>query len=301
MCGTCGCGNDDNILFRKPGEKPVFNHQHKYRHTHIHTHDGVEHEHDHEHHYHHTHDGYGAHDHEMHDHPGEHVHSHDGHEGVVKSQREVAVQTDVLSFNKLRAERNRGYFEALKITAYNMVSSPGSGKTSVLERTIQLLKDKISFFVIEGDQQTMLDAQRIDALGIPVVQVNTGSGCHLDAAMVAKSFEKLELTTGSTLFIENVGNLVCPSMFDLGEACRVAIISTTEGDDKPLKYPDIFASSDVCIINKIDLLPYLDCNLEVLKQNALKVNPRLIFFELSAKTSQGFEAWLEWIRLNQRT
>lgn len=246
MCGTCGCGHDDNILFRKPGAKPVFNHH-------------------------------------------------------INSGREIQVKTDVLQFNNLTAERNRGYFEALKITAYNLVSSPGAGKTTILEKTIQKLKNKIPFFVIEGDQQTMLDAERIQVLGVPVIQINTGSGCHLDAAMISKTFDQLDLTISSTLFIENVGNLVCPSMFDLGESFRVAIISTTEGDDKPLKYPDIFASSNVCLINKIDLLPYLDSNIAIIKQNALKINPNLIFFEVSAKTEEGFDEWLNWIISNQQT
>lgn len=303
MCGTCGCGQEDGIFIRKPGEKPVFNHQHKYIHSHQHSHGNEEHSHSHEHYFAHSHDHQGDHEHE-HEHEGhdhghsEKVHEH-SHPEVEKATREIEVRTDVLQINNLRAERNRGYFDALKITAYNLISSPGSGKTTILEKTIQILKDKISFCVIEGDQQTMLDANRIDALGIPVIQINTGSGCHLDSLMISNAMEQLDLVNHSTLFIENVGNLVCPSMFDLGESFRVAIISTTEGDDKPLKYPDIFASSDVCVINKTDLLPYLDANVEVLKQNALKINTNLIFFELSAKTGEGFELWTEWIQKNQ--
>jgi hydrogenase nickel incorporation protein HypB len=193
------------------------------------------------------------------------------------------------------AARNRGYFDAKNIFVLNLVSSPGSGKTTLLERTLTDLKDKHSFYVIEGDQQTMNDANRINALNIPVVQINTGKGCHLESDMVYNALKKLEIKDNALLFIENVGNLVCPSMFDLGEDKRVVIISTTEGEDKPIKYPDMFHSSDICIINKIDLLPYVNINIEKLKQYALQINPKLKFFELSATTGQGMNPWYNWL------
>jgi hydrogenase nickel incorporation protein HypB len=176
------------------------------------------------------------------------------------------------------------------------VSSPGSGKTSLLEKTIADLKKDLSFYIIEGDQQTMNDAERIQATGTPVVQVNTGSGCHLDASMVNRAFKELDIPDNGMLMIENVGNLVCPSMFDLGESYRVVIISVTEGDDKPLKYPDMFRSSDICIINKTDLLPYVDFDMEKARENALRVNHHLQFFELSAKTGEGMDAWYRWLK-----
>jgi hydrogenase nickel incorporation protein HypB len=212
----------------------------------------------------------------------------------------LILEKDILHKNNLLAERNRGFFEAKNICAINLVSSPGSGKTSLLEKTISELKDKLSFYIIEGDQQTMNDAKRIQATGAPVVQVNTGSGCHLDADMVNRAFRELDITDQAMLMIENVGNLVCPSMFDLGETHRVVIISVTEGDDKPVKYPDMFRSSDICIINKTDLLPYVDFDMEKVKENALRVNHHLRFFELSAKTGEGTEAWYQWLTGNKQ-
>jgi len=176
------------------------------------------------------------------------------------------------------------------------VSSPGSGKTAILERTLADLKEEIPFYVIEGDQQTLNDANRIDALHIPVVQINTGKGCHLESDMVYEAVKKLEIQNDAILMIENVGNLVCPSMFDLGESKRVVIISTTEGEDKPIKYPDMFYTSDICIINKIDLLPYVNIDIQKLKDYALQVNPNLQFFEVSATTGKGMEAWYDWLK-----
>jgi hydrogenase nickel incorporation protein HypB len=200
--------------------------------------------------------------------------------------------------NDKLAERNRGYFEAKNIFTLNLVSSPGSGKTSLLERTINDLKKDIKFFVIEGDQQTMNDANRINATGAPVVQINTGNGCHLDADMINKAVKKLDVAEKSVLIIENVGNLVCPSLFDLGEAKRVVIISVTEGEDKPIKYPNMFMTSDLCIINKTDLLPYVDFNVEKAKEYALRVNHHLEFIELSVKTGEGMPQWYEWLKTN---
>ncbi len=270
MCGTCGCV-DDSVQIRKPGESG---------HSHSHSHDG--HHHTHEHHHEHGHD---------HDH--EHAHDHHHHN---EHSKELQLEIDVLNKNNLLAERNRGYFEAKNITALNLVSSPGSGKTSLLERTIKEMGSELPFSVIEGDQQTMNDAERIEKAGAPVVQVNTGSGCHLDAEMINKAVKKLELKGDNVLIIENVGNLVCPSMFDLGESKRVVVISVTEGEDKPIKYPYMFNSSDICIINKIDLLPYLDFDVEKCKEYALKVNHHLKFFELSVKSGEGMEQWYEWLK-----
>lgn len=208
----------------------------------------------------------------------------------------IELEQDILQQNNLLAERNRGYFEAKEIQALNLVSSPGSGKTSLLERTLRDLKEDLSCYVIEGDQQTTNDADRIAATGAPVVQVNTGKGCHLDSAMVNQALKKLKPAEKSVLFIENVGNLVCPSLFDLGESARVVIVSVTEGDDKPIKYPDMFHSSDLCIINKIDLLPYVPFDVERCKDYARRVSHDLDFIELSAYTGEGMEQWYEWLK-----
>lgn len=260
MCSTCGCGSGENgITLTKMGENQHI-HLHADGHFHIHDHD---HHHDHEHH----------------------------HETNV-----VELEKDILHKNQLTAERNRGFFEALNIFALNLVSSPGSGKTTLLEKTIADLKGEVNFSVIEGDQQTTNDAERIHALEVPVLQINTGKGCHLDAEMISKSIKELKPQQNSVLMIENVGNLVCPAMFDLGEGERAVIISVTEGEDKPLKYPDMFYTSNLCIINKTDLLPYLKFDIEQLKQNAVKVNPSIQFFEVSATTGEGMQQWYDYLK-----
>ncbi|HBK88891.1 MAG: hydrogenase nickel incorporation protein HypB [Cyclobacteriaceae bacterium] len=209
---------------------------------------------------------------------------------------QLDLEQDILLKNNLKAERNRGYFMAKDILALNLVSSPGSGKTSLLERTLSDLNGDLTFSVIEGDQQTTNDADRIAATGAPVVQINTGKGCHLDADMIENAIQKLGPENNSVVIIENIGNLVCPAMFDLGEQSRVVIISVTEGDDKPLKYPDMFQSSDLCIINKIDLLPYVNFDCELAKTYARQVNPKLEFIELSATRGQGLEDWYHWLK-----
>lgn len=219
--------------------------------------------------------------------------------GNKSTRKELNLEQDILLKNNLRAERNRGYFLAKNIVALNLVSSPGSGKTSLLERTLQDLKNEGSFYVIEGDQQTSNDADRIAATQVPVVQINTGKGCHLDSDMVWNAIQQLNPSNNSILFIENIGNLVCPAMFDLGEQKRVVIISTTEGEDKPLKYPDMFATSQLCIINKIDLLPYVKFNVEKSKQYARQINPQIEFIEVSCTTSEGLEQWYEWLQHEQ--
>lgn len=202
---------------------------------------------------------------------------------------------DVLYENDLLAERNRGYFEGREILAINMVSAPGSGKTSLLERTLTDLKGKVPFCVIEGDQQTTNDADRIHATGTRVVQINTGKGCHLDAHMIRHAIEGMRPPRHSVLFIENVGNLICPSLFDLGEKDRVVVMSVTEGDDKPLKYPDMFHSSTLCVINKMDLLPYVPFSMEKVRENIQKINPGLNILELSCTTGEGLEDWYGWL------
>jgi hydrogenase nickel incorporation protein HypB len=271
MCVTCGCSADDNeVRIIKVDGKNV-------QHTHVHHHGHEHHEHSHDH---------GL---EHHHHDDDHTHSHN-------QFKEIDLEREILHKNDLLAERNKGYFEAKNIFAINLVSSPGSGKTSLLERTIADLKSEISFNVIEGDQQTTNDADRIAALDVPVIQINTGKGCHLDSEMIAKAVKELSPKEGSLMLIENVGNLVCPSMFDLGENIRVVIISITEGEDKPIKYPDMFYGSQVCIINKIDLLPYLKFDIEKLKDYAKKVNPNLEFFEVSAYTGQGMESWYTFLK-----
>jgi hydrogenase nickel incorporation protein HypB len=205
------------------------------------------------------------------------------------------LEEDILSKNRLLASRNSGFFEARSVVALNLMSSPGSGKTTLLEQTIRALKGQRPVAVIEGDQQTLNDALRIEQTGTPVVQVNTGNGCHLDAGMIKGAMDQLDLQENSLLFIENVGNLVCPSLFELGEKHRVVIISVTEGEDKPLKYPTMFEHADTCIINKTDLLPYVDFDMARVRDYALTVNPRLKILELSAKTGEGMEDWVRWI------
>lgn len=230
---------------------------------------------------------------EAHDHHHEHGHDHEHEHGHSHS---IDIETNILNQNDILAARNRGFFEGRQIYAINLVSSPGSGKTSLLEKTLGDLKEEIDFNVIEGDQQTFNDANRIDALQIPVVQINTGTDCHLDGEMVSTAVQKLQPKSNSILMIENVGNLVCPSLFDLGENERVVIISVTEGDDKPIKYPDMFHGSQICIINKIDLLPYVNFDVEKAKDYARKVNPELKFFEVSATTGEGMEAWYTYLK-----
>jgi len=227
-----------------------------------------------------------------HHHESDHEHNHDHHHSHDEN-RIIAVEQDILQRNNLLAERNRGYFEAKNIFCLNLMSSPGSGKTTLLEETIRRLKNRKSIYVIEGDQQTSNDADRIAALEIPVFQVNTGTGCHLEASMINHALKHLNPEADSLLFIENVGNLICPALFDLGEAEKVVIVSTTEGDDKPLKYPHIFKEANVCIINKTDLAPYLNTNIDTLRENCLKVNPHLRIFELSALKNTGMEEWCE--------
>jgi len=211
------------------------------------------------------------------------------------SRKQIDLEVNVLHKNNIQAQRNREYFRERNMLVLNLVSSPGSGKTSLLERTLLDLKDKDRFYVIEGDQQTSNDANRIAVTGAPVVQINTGKGCHLDAEMIWEAVQKLNPSEDSILLIENIGNLVCPAMFDLGEDKRIVIMSVTEGEDKPIKYPDMFASSQLCIINKVDLMPYLKFDLEKSKAYARKINPTMDFIEISCSSGEGLEIWYDWL------
>lgn len=208
----------------------------------------------------------------------------------------IDVERSIYEKNDAIAKLNRRDFADGAIYALNLVSSPGSGKTTLLVKTVETLKQTIRCAVIEGDQQTQNDADRIRATGVPVTQINTGKGCHLDAHMVRHALDHLPEQEQSLLFIENVGNLVCPAGFDLGEAHKVAILSVTEGADKPQKYPDMFHAADVMIINKIDLLPYVDFDVNQAIEYAKQVHPDITVFQLSATTGEGMEAWLEWLR-----
>jgi len=207
----------------------------------------------------------------------------------------ITVERKVLEKNDQIAQKNREKFKSKNLFVMNFVSSPGSGKTSLIEKTIEHSQGKIKIGVIEGDVQTSLDAERVNKLNVPVVQIVTNGGCHLEANLVRDAYQNIENENFEVLIIENVGNLVCPSNYDLGEDIKVVILSTTEGDDKPLKYPAMFRNASVLIINKIDLIPYVNCNLEEMKKNALSINPELKIFEVSCKTNQGIDEWVNWI------
>jgi len=217
------------------------------------------------------------------------------HDDTLPAARVVAVEQDILARNDAIAARNRSFFAERAIFVANLVSSPGSGKTSLLVRTIEALAGRLGVAVVEGDQQTSLDADRIRATGAPAVQVNTGRGCHLDASMVERALAVLSPPDGSVVLIENVGNLVCPAAFDLGEAHKVVILSVTEGDDKPLKYPDMFHAADLMVINKVDLAPYVTFDVGAAIANARRIRPGLPALTVSATTGEGFDAWLAWI------
>ncbi len=208
----------------------------------------------------------------------------------------VELEAQILAKNDMLAAKNRGWFAGREILALNLVSSPGSGKTTLLERTIRDLKDRMPISVIEGDQATANDGERIRAAGAAAVQVNTGAGCHLEADMIAKGLAELKPAVGSVVMVENVGNLVCPAMFDLGERAKVVILSVTEGDDKPLKYPHMFRAAEIMVINKTDLLPHVDFNVEEAIANAQTVNPQIRAIQVSAKTGDGLASWYDWLQ-----
>lgn len=233
-----------------------------------------------------------------HDHSHEHDHGHE-HEHTHENETVISVEQDILSRNNAVAAANRALFAKKKILALNFVSSPGSGKTELLAATIRAVDKNYPIYVIEGDQQTENDADRIRQTGAPAFQINTGKGCHLDAAMVEHALYHLDPSDSSVLFIENVGNLVCPAEFDLGEAHKVAILSVTEGEDKPLKYPDMFRASDVLLINKIDLLPYVKFDIDKCEEYARRVNPKIRILRTSATTGQGLDTWLKYLTVER--
>ena len=247
-------------------------------------------------HHHHDHGHHHHHGHQHHDHGD--IHFGNGPAGVevpgMTQERLIEIETDILAKNDRYADENRAALADLGCFAINLVSSPGSGKTTLLCKTIEALGN-IPLAVIEGDQQTANDADRIRATGAPAIQVNTGKGCHLDGHMVGHAMEHLNLTAGSVLFIENVGNLVCPASFDLGEDCKVAILSVTEGEDKPLKYPDMFTAARVAILNKIDLAPHCDVDLDLYEENLRRVNPTIEILRVSARTGEGMDQWIGWL------
>ncbi len=279
MCMTCGCGPDDTQI---DGEHLHHHHDHDHGHAaHVHG-PGCGHDHSHDH---------G----QAHGHDHSHDHSHHSHAPGMDAKRVVQIEQDILAKNNAYAQANRAQFAAQGIFALNLVSSPGSGKTTLLCKTIQMLGDQ-PLAVIEGDQQTSQDAERIRATGAPAIQINTGKGCHLDAHMVGHALQRLELADQSLLLIENVGNLVCPAAFDLGEAHKVAVLSVTEGEDKPLKYPDMFRAASVMLLNKVDLLPYLTYDVNAAIAFARKVNPRIRVIQVSATTGQGMDEWLQFLR-----
>ncbi|HVO00876.1 MAG TPA: hydrogenase nickel incorporation protein HypB [Candidatus Cybelea sp.] len=265
MCATCGCSGDGKAKVSLVG--------HKHDHDHLDDHD---HQHDH------------SHDHE-HDHA--HAHHHEG-ESVLTLERRILAKNDAL------AERNRAWVDGREILMLNLVSAPGSGKTTLLERTITHFRDRHAIHVIEGDQATENDAMRIRAAGAPVVQVNTGTGCHLEAQMVAEGLLRLRPERGALVLVENVGNLVCPALFDLGESAKVVILSVTEGEDKPLKYPHMFRAAALMILNKIDLLPHVEFDVARCIAHAREVNPEIEVLQLSARTGEGMEAWYRWLELS---
>ncbi|MFD8245236.1 hydrogenase nickel incorporation protein HypB [Nocardia sp. NPDC059691] len=271
MCATCGCGDDAAALIRVPHD-----HQHADGHDHAHA----DHEHTHEDHHPHQH-GPGA----------DHVH--------VPATETVTLELKVLAKNDELAQRNRDWLAGRGILALNMTSSPGAGKTTLLERTIRE-SGQSPIAVIEGDQATLLDADRIKATGCRVVQVNTGAGCHLDAEMMYRALETLDPAPGTLLFVENVGNLVCPALFDLGEREKVVVISVTEGTDKPLKYPHMFQAAGLVLVNKTDLLPYVDFDVDRCREYIHSIHPGVEVLPLSVSSGTGLSTWYDWLAEQRR-
>jgi len=312
MCTTCGCSGTQGATVTDPDEEEsvqtqaqqrqqsgtVHQHGHVYRrvdehsdehahgHTHLHPHSHPhEHEHEHEHAYAHV--------------PGQpaaldRAHTH-GHE----HRTSIELEQDILAKNQLLAERNRGWLAGRSILAVNLMSSPGAGKTTLLERTIRDVGQTLPLTVIEGDQATLNDAERIRAMGCRVIQINTGTGCHLDADMISRGLMQLDPPLQSVVMIENVGNLVCPALFDLGERAKVLILSVTEGEDKPIKYPHMFRASSLMLLNKMDLLPHLRFDVARCVDYARRVNPSIDIFQVSAETGEGMDAWYAWLRAHR--
>jgi hydrogenase nickel incorporation protein HypB len=285
MCTVCGCSGEGAAI---EGGKP---------HSHAHHHHGE-----------------GHHHHDHHHEHGDHHHHHGPHGDLdfgsgpagahvagLSQARIVEIETNILAKNNAYADENRARLRASATLALNLVSSPGSGKTTLLVETIKRMGGECPAGVIEGDQQTSNDADRIRATGAPAIQINTGKGCHLDAHMVGHAIDHLRLPSQSVLFIENVGNLVCPAAFDLGENAKVVILSVTEGEDKPLKYPDMFAAARLMILNKIDLAPHVDFDIAACEANARRINPGIEILRVSARTGEGMDGWIGWIMNRRRS
>lgn len=274
MCTTCGCSDSmrPSLTNMATGQTIPLAAQETPEHSHAHTHD-----------------------HEHRD------HTHANHNDPHYEKKTVVLEQAILSKNNRLAERNRGWLAGNHILALNLVSSPGSGKTTLLEKTITDLRKELPFYVIEGDQATVHDAERLRRTGCAVVQINTGGGCHLEADMVGRGLEALQPSAQSIVLIENVGNLICPALFDLGEQARVVILSVTEGEDKPLKYPHMFRSAHLVLINKIDLLPYLSFDMDQCLRYVSMVNTTAPVLQISAQTGEGLAAWYQWIQHHRQT
>jgi hydrogenase nickel incorporation protein HypB len=271
MCATCGCGDEAGVRVFGPGhlghdDEPARQHEH---HEHQHPHERQ--------------DGAAE------------GHEHDHGNGFRPAGRTVELQQKILAKNDRLAEENRAWLTARGILAVNLMSSPGSGKTTLLERTARDAGARLGLAVIEGDQETTLDASRIEAAGCAVAQINTGAGCHLDATMIASALQALDPRPGSVLVIENVGNLVCPALFDLGEAARVVLSSVTEGADKPIKYPQMFRGADLVLLTKVDLLPYVDFDTERHARDLKLISPQTQILPVSATSGEGLPAWYDWL------
>lgn len=268
MCTVCGCGEGEVRIEGK------HDHAHDHEHPHERAHSGE-----------HHHYGHGA---------------ARAHAPGMSQARMVQVEQDILGKNDQYAQANRGLFAQRGVLALNLVSSPGSGKTSLLTRTLTDMAGELPLAVIEGDQETSNDAERIRQTGARAIQINTGKGCHLDAHQVGHAVESLDLEQGSLLFIENVGNLVCPAAFDLGEAHKIAILSVTEGEDKPIKYPDMFHAADLLLLNKMDLLPYINFNVDQCIEYTRRVNPGIQVLQVSATKGDGMDTWYQWLRMTRQ-
>ncbi|MDZ8189107.1 MAG: hydrogenase nickel incorporation protein HypB [Nostoc sp. ChiSLP02] len=271
MCVTCGCSDDGET---KITNLEVSETEHNHHHTHTHT----------------LADGTVI----------THSHNHDTHTEASQVHAKIhgttiSLEQDILAKNNLIAAQNRGWFKGRNILALNLMSSPGAGKTTLLTRTINDLKHQLSISVIEGDQETTNDAKKIQETGCKVIQINTGTGCHLDASMIDRGLQQLNPPLNSVVMIENVGNLVCPALFDLGEFSKVVILSVTEGEDKPIKYPHMFRASDIMILTKIDLLPYVQFDVQKCMEYAKQVNPKIQIFEVSATTGLDLDSWYKWL------
>ncbi|MEM8604919.1 MAG: hydrogenase nickel incorporation protein HypB [Cyanobacteria bacterium P01_H01_bin.121] len=298
MCVTCGCSDGAETTFTYIDSTMAKHQVESLKNEHTHTHqlaDGTvvthqnhelhqaEQQHDHGHH---------SHDQNGHSHQNGHHHNHNHQHG----SQTLTLEQNLLAKNDLIAAQNRGWLQGRQTTALNLVSSPGAGKTTLLVRTIQDLQAELPIVVIEGDQETAQDAERIAATGCPTMQVNTGTGCHLEANMVQQALQTLQPPLNSLVLIENVGNLVCPALFDLGEHAKVVMLSVTEGEDKPIKYPHMFQASQVMVLTKVDLLPYVPFDVDRCLDYARQVNPDLKIFQVSATSGAGLEDWYGWIQ-----